>query len=102
MTIIETLSIAGAKAGIKNTRLEFNAPIISAARLMNKRKGNIIRVRRTVKENFSGIFKKPGAIAVTIEGANIIPIRQIKPTNIIIKVNVTLTSLFASSLPFLA
>jgi len=39
VTIIETLSIAGAKAGIKNTRLEFNAPIISAARLMNKRKG---------------------------------------------------------------
>ncbi len=54
VVIIVMLSIAGARAGTKKTRLAFSEPMTRAARLMNTRNGNIILVRRTVRENFSG------------------------------------------------
>jgi hypothetical protein len=95
------LNTAGAKAGIKNTPLVFRAPIESEARLINKRKGNIILVKRTVFANFSGSFKKPGAMAVTINGANIIPNKHTIPTKIRINIKTDLTSLFASAFPCL-
>lgn len=99
IAIVIMFSIAGASEDGKKIRRVFSAPIASAARLINKRKGNITLVRRTVNENFSGILRNPGAIAVTIVGAKRMPIKQIKPTKIRIKVKVILTSLSASFIP---
>jgi len=91
---------AGASAEGKKMRFVFSAPMARAARLINKRKGNIILVSKTVKENFSGIVLNPGAMAVTIVGAKIMPSKQIKPTKISIKVKVILTSLSVSLMPY--
>jgi hypothetical protein len=93
------LSIAGATAGTKKTFFVLSAPMTSEARLINRRKGNIILVRSTVSENFSGEFIKPGAMIVTMAGEKMIPKKHASPTTIRIKVNVILTSRRASSSP---
>jgi hypothetical protein len=67
--------------------------------LINNKKGNIILVRRTVKENFSGVARKPGAITVTIAGVKIIPRTHINPTKSKRKVKVIPTNFLASSCP---
>lgn len=59
----------------------------------------MIRVNITVKENFSGESRKPGAITVTIAGEKTMPKRHIAPTTIRMNVKVIFTSLFASPSP---
>ncbi len=61
--IMPRLKNAGARAGIKKERSEFNVPMASAARLIKRRKGNIILINLTVSENFTGFPVKLGAIA---------------------------------------
>jgi hypothetical protein len=45
-------------------------PIAKATRLMKKMYGNMIRVRRIVKSNFSGDERKPRAMTLTMSGVN--------------------------------
>jgi hypothetical protein len=89
----------GAAAGTKKDFREFNTPFARAARLIKKRKGNIILVSLTVRSNFSGLLMNPGAMTETTYGANNIPSKQIMERTDKTKASTADASLLASSLP---
>jgi hypothetical protein len=97
--MIDRFRKTGAKAGTKKDLREFNTPFASAARLIKKRKGNIILVSFTVRANFSGLLRNPGAMTDTTAGENNMPRKQSMESMDIRKANTADASLRASSLP---
>ena len=96
--MMKTLKKTGDRAGAAKARSEFRTPMASAARLMNNRYGNMIRVSSVVNASLVGSSWKPGASTQTMPGAARMPRSVITVTSVSSVVNMALASSHASRL----